>query len=460
MRKFIAILILISSVLTIQAQDSLFLRKSDGTVIGYPKDRVTSVKNDSSSIQINLAYPLDEVNKVSFSQKKEFALTDGKTSYSSSGEESTIKVGFVTSHDCEAAVIGGGSYWCKVSIVEGFLVIHMEANYWGQLRSATIRLMEHNTGKYFDITVKQDFIYSPMSIDYFGLSGDTVDYNSGTVPLPTTTSSLKVSGNSQALPGGSSIFTISYTKTIRYFYIRIDGVNGYYIVRPKSPVVDINEYIYQMTLIFSQKFNKSIIIYISAQTTDGENTTEFPTTINYHQAGTGALQVSLSFSNAKDIDLHVFTPSGEHYYYGHKGGYITENDTTTRFGLDVDSNAGCNIDNINNENITFPESMLETGIYKVYVNMYANCDASIATSWSIVAHWGSSIITNHLGNYGNPVSGLYSVGANSGDMTEVMELYVEKPSSAKHNGIIKITPIPLTDIEKMKMIEEGYLLNL
>ena len=84
------------------------------------------------------------------------------------------------------------------------------------------------------------------------------------------------------------------------------------------------------------------------------------------EVGTGDVQVSLSWDTETDVDLHVVDPTGEEIYYG---------STSSASGgqLDLDSNAGCGIDGINNENVTWPTGMAPDGTYVVRVNYWSAC---------------------------------------------------------------------------------------
>jgi hypothetical protein len=93
----------------------------------------------------------------------------------------------------------------------------------------------------------------------------------------------------------------------------------------------------------------------------------FLVTFAIQEVGTGDVQVSLSWDTETDVDLHVVDPTGEEIYYGN---------TSSESGgqLDLDSNAGCGIDGINNENITWPTGMAPSGTYVVRVNFWSDCD--------------------------------------------------------------------------------------
>lgn len=83
--------------------------------------------------------------------------------------------------------------------------------------------------------------------------------------------------------------------------------------------------------------------------------------------GTGAVQVSISWDAPSDVDLHVVEPGGEEIFW--------LNDVAASGGvLDLDSNPGCDIDNVNNENITWEDP--PSGQYIVRVDYFASCGVS------------------------------------------------------------------------------------
>jgi uncharacterized protein YfaP (DUF2135 family) len=89
-------------------------------------------------------------------------------------------------------------------------------------------------------------------------------------------------------------------------------------------------------------------------------------TLSVINVGTGDVQVSVAWTGASDVDLHVFDPAGEEIFYANK--------TAASGGtLDLDSNPACDIDNKNNENIVFPTGAAPTGEYRVVVDYYDDC---------------------------------------------------------------------------------------
>lgn len=284
------------------------------------------------------------------------------------------------------------------------------------------------------------------------------DYEEGEMPCVSVGQVMaNIDANQEALPGGSIIIGIVTRELIECFYISISDQPGYYIKYPDEPTLSGEDYVYRLTILFPQDWNHDVVITVGGHTKDGRSFVCKEMPVRYHEAGTGALQVSLSFNNAKDIDLHLYTPSNQHFYWYNKGGTTTINGQTVRYGLDVDSNPNCNIDNINCENITFPEELLENGTYEVRVNMYKNCDPSIPTAWTCVTRRGGQLVTNQITEYGNPASGVYPVGQPSSDNTLVMRFNVERVASAPGLApklIIKPLPLDASAIEKMKMEEE------
>ena len=156
--------------------------------------------------------------------------------------------------------------------------------------------------------------------------------------------------------------------------------------------------------------------------------------------------MKLQISNSKDIDLHLITPSGEEIFYGHRG--------SSTYGLDHDSNAGCHIDGLNNENIYLPASKIENGTYTVIVNMYANCTPSIATSWSCVVRYQGNVIRPTTGS--NPAAGVYPVNAGNGDRTTVMTFTINNASTTRSTSSDDGVPTPLSDMDLMKLEEASW----
>lgn len=93
--------------------------------------------------------------------------------------------------------------------------------------------------------------------------------------------------------------------------------------------------------------------------------------------GTGDVQVTLTWSDRNDLDLHVTEPSGEEIYYGHRS-------SATGGTLDVDANVGCGSGGQVQENIYWPSGQAPSGQYHVRVVYYLGCgDPPPASSFTV-----------------------------------------------------------------------------
>src|SRR5262249_37284206 len=99
--------------------------------------------------------------------------------------------------------------------------------------------------------------------------------------------------------------------------------------------------------------------------------------------GSGNVQVNVSWDTATDVDLHVVDPRNEEVYYGHT-------QSASGGSLDVDSNAGCSIDNKNSENIRWGSSA-PNGTYIVRVDYWSACSVTGTTTYSVVVNNGGQV---------------------------------------------------------------------
>lgn len=98
-------------------------------------------------------------------------------------------------------------------------------------------------------------------------------------------------------------------------------------------------------------------------------------TFSVAAVGSGDIQVSLSWDTPTDLDLYVVDPTGCELYYGNK-------ECDSQGQLDLDSNAGCGIDGINNENIFWPQGQAPAGQYEVRTNFWSDCSCCDA-NWTV-----------------------------------------------------------------------------
>lgn len=90
------------------------------------------------------------------------------------------------------------------------------------------------------------------------------------------------------------------------------------------------------------------------------------------EVGSEDVQVSLSWDTPTDVDLHVVEPQpGEEIYWSNRRSF-------TGGELDLDSNAACRIDGVNNENITWPRGNAIEDEHIVRVDYWSNCGGQSA----------------------------------------------------------------------------------
>lgn len=270
-------------------------------------------------------------------------------------------------------------------------------------------------------------------------------------PYSTTEFGLTVDMNSTIIPGGTSIVDVVSPVTPSKMYIGVEDATGYYSVTPQKDGGH-----YSCVILINQDLEledgEGFVIWGALTDASGDISETWEKEVSVHNVGTGALQVSLSFTNAKDVDLHLIEPNGEHIYYGNR---TSENGGQ----LDLDSNPGCSIDNINNENITYSEdAYVEPGTYTVYAVMYSNCDPSVATGYSVTATYNGRLINTATGT--NPARGTFEINAPStgNSLSEEDGVYPVMTFTIGHKGQVKTKSFPKTphsamDLEKMAMEE-------
>ncbi len=254
--------------------------------------------------------------------------------------------------------------------------------------------------------------------NYFSIDGAT--YQEADFPASTSSNTLEgVDMSNQVMTGAANYVTVTTEQDIDVFYVGVEGVPGYYEYMAQTDENAQSEYhAYVIPLMISEAYTGSKTLKLSGKLASGDVLRPITETLTLIETQTGALEVKMAFSNDKDVDLHVYTPSGHHIYYGNRGGYITVDGEEQYFGLDIDSNAGCHIDGVNKENIVIPQQLVENGEYQVVINMFSNCQPSLPTSWSIVTRYKGALVTPITGK--NPASGVYEAHASDDDFTSVM----------------------------------------
>jgi hypothetical protein len=183
--------------------------------------------------------------------------------------------------------------------------------------------------------------------------------NSGSPPTAAGGPTATVTGAGTVITGGSSQVNVAGSANFTDVYVQVDGVDGYYQLTLPAPVSNVDLLLTVGQHVPANAFNLSYGVAASG-------------TVGAYQSvpvavvpvGTGEVQVSVSWNAESDVDLHVVEPGNEEIYYA--------NPTSAAGGsLDLDSNAGCAIDHVKNENITWAHA--PSGTYTVRVDYWDSC---------------------------------------------------------------------------------------
>ena len=242
----------------------------------------------------------------------------------------------------------------------------------------------------------------PTIGNYFTVGNATLV--SDDMPEASSPNNIEVLMNENAIPGGSSYVSVVSEVPARKILVGMKDQVGYYEV-PLSNNRD-NAYSFIMTIdqhIDLGEGETSFSVLVAIVDENDEVSHIWESNVSLMTVGTGNLQVSLSFDNAKDVDLHLIEPEyldmyGEpvsfydrHIYYGIRV-------SAAGGELDLDSNVDCQIDNINNENITYNETaIVPSGTYKVYVDLFNNCNPEISTNYVVTVFYSGKLLVSKSG---------------------------------------------------------------
>jgi hypothetical protein len=174
------------------------------------------------------------------------------------------------------------------------------------------------------------------------------------------------------IPGGSKIVGINAgAATYSRVLLKVNGATDYYELTG-FPATSYDTLIFSLPQTAGRTFTAGVAVAPGPTDPVGPYAS---LGVSLTAVGTGDVQVSLAFDAPSDIDLHVVEPdatgfptaSSYEIFYG------ARTDPTTQGQLDLDSNAACNIDRKNNENITWQGGVPPRGEYIVRVDNWDAC---------------------------------------------------------------------------------------
>jgi hypothetical protein len=201
----------------------------------------------------------------------------------------------------------------------------------------------------------------------------TATLHSGAPPSAGSGPTISADTAGAAIPGGTKIVSISSSGQFTRIIVAVDGQDGYYeLTIPTATTTS------SIIVTLAQTLSASFDLQVG--TGDAAAVGSYDSVpLSFTNVGTGEVQVSLSWDTETDVDLHVLDPSGEEIYW--------LNRTAASGGeLDLDSNPGCYIDNVNNENITWASGRAPRGTYKVLVDYFRACSIAATTHYAVTVN--------------------------------------------------------------------------
>lgn len=265
--------------------------------------------------------------------------------------------------------------------------------------------------------------------NYFDITNG--DFNGRSMPESNSQSLeiVNISGNSTVLAGGSNLIHLTGSENATQVVVGVKDKQGYFTVPMTAGKNGANRGTMSVTdlqLLIGQRAVGTFTIAFSVSDGQGNFSVYQYLVVNLMEAGTGVLQVSLSWDQLNDVDLHLIEPDGTEIYYG--------NPTSATGGqLDVDSNAACSIDGINNENIYYEDSPNVTipfGEYEVLVDLWSNCNIVPDTNYTVVVYYGGALIATTQGV--NPFAGVLT--PNTTEMVSIMKFNIQAPPAHRTSG--------------------------
>jgi hypothetical protein len=234
---------------------------------------------------------------------------------------------------------------------------------------------------FFEVQASDPFI-PPVTVTGGVYTFENLPATDPTAPAPAIAG---VDGPATFINGGTSSYEITFAsdEDVTHVLVGVAGYQGYYML----PVTS-----YGSTVSFEVSFDSDIFLQPKAKASAvdifvvlldavGAVSDLYNLLLDGVEVAEGEVKVSLSWDTPTDVDLHVMEPSGEEIFYGHKV-------SATGGQLDLDSNPGCSIDGINNENVFWPEGLSPSGEFIISAEMYSDCEIGGASGTVTITYCG------------------------------------------------------------------------
>lgn len=149
----------------------------------------------------------------------------------------------------------------------------------------------------------------------------------------------------------------------------------------------------------------TLTLKVALRDAQGQVSAAHEADVSYGVAREGNLRITLDWDTPTDVDLYAVNPAGTEIYYGNHGDDLGGQ-------LDLDSNPGCEIDNVNHENIYW--DMPPSGEYVVRVNYFEACN-DLPANWHVTVQ-GCGLNLERTGHF-DPAQ---ATGGGSGAGLEIL----------------------------------------
>jgi hypothetical protein len=211
----------------------------------------------------------------------------------------------------------------------------------------------------------------PDAIEFIEAIGSDVaasTFVNESFPAATSGAAPVVLGARQYVIGSSFVVLVTPSPTATFLYVSVRRSDpGYWTIDLSAMPKRVDGSV--LVTVTPNLDSPDPTIRLLIAETDGANVSNeasHTATRNSVAVSSQYLQVSLNWLHPVDYDLHVEIPEGEDICWANTTG-------ANGGALDLDSNAGCNIDNVNNENITWGSVTPTSGTYTIRVNLWSNC---------------------------------------------------------------------------------------